>query len=92
METMVNVRFQYVLVTGIDTSKKKERKEFPNKAGKQNQKLAYIEMGAFKIGNSDLEEINQEMRRRATLDYIEDVGIEESGNESKEESRNKSDW
>ena len=35
METMVNVRVQYVLVTGIDMSKIKETKEFPNKAGKK---------------------------------------------------------
>ena len=92
METMVNVRVQYVLVTGIDMSKIKETKEFPNKAGKQNQKLAYIEMGAFKIGDSDLEEIHQEIRRRATLDYVEDVGIEESGKEREEESGDESDW
>ena len=35
METMVNVRVQYVLVTGIDMSKIKETKEFPNKVGKK---------------------------------------------------------
>ena len=60
--------------------------------GKQNQKLAYIEMGVFKIGDSDLEEIHQEIRRRATLDHVKDVGIEESGEESEEESGNESDW
>ena len=49
-------------------------------------------MGAFKIGDSDLEEIHQEIRRRATLDYVEDVGIEESGEESEEESGDESDW
>ena len=92
METKVKVSVQYVLVTGIDMSKIKERKEFPNKAGKKHQKLAYIEMGAFKIGESDLEEIHQEIRRRATLDYVEDVGIEESGEESEEESGDESDW
>ena len=49
-------------------------------------------MGAFKIGDSDLEEMHQEIRRRATLDYVEDVGIDESGEESEEESGDKSDW
>ena len=58
----------------------------------EKEKLAYIEMGAFKIGESDLEEIHQEIRRRATLDYVEDVGIEESGEESEEESGDESDW
>ena len=37
METMVNVRVQYVLVTGIDMSKIKERKEFPNKVGEKSK-------------------------------------------------------
>ena len=49
-------------------------------------------MGAFKIGESDLEEIHQEIRRRASLDYVEDVGKEESAKESDEESSDESDW
>ena len=49
-------------------------------------------MGAFKIGESDLEEIHQEIRRRATLDYVKDVGIEENGEESEEESGDESNW
>ena len=35
MESEVQVRVQYVLVTGIDMSKIKERKEFPNKVEKK---------------------------------------------------------
>ena len=40
--------------------------------GNKKIKQSYIDKGAFTIDKSDLEEIHQEIRRRDTLDYIED--------------------
>ena len=52
--------------------------------GNKKIKQSYIDEGVFKIGESDLEEIHQEIRRRATLalDYVKYDEEEESDKES----------
>ena len=56
----------------------KTNKQVPKKVGNKKIKQSYIDKGAFTIDKSDLEEIHQEIRRRDTLDYVEDDEEEES--------------
>ena len=53
--------------------------------GNKKIKQSYIDKGAFRIGKSDLEEIHQEIRRRDTLDYVEDDEEEESDQDSNDD-------
>lgn len=60
----------------------KRNKRVPKKVGNKKIKQSYTDNSAFKIGKSDLEEIHQEIRRRDTLDYIEDYEEEETDKEN----------
>ena len=85
MEEKVQVRVQYVIVTGIVMPTITQTNEFPKKVGNKKIKQSYIDKGAFTIDKSDLEEIHQEIRRRDTLDYVEDDEEEESDQESNDD-------
>ena len=63
----------------------KRNKQVPKKVGNKKIKQSYIDKGAFTIDKSDLEEIHQEIRRRDTLDYVEDDEEEESDQESNDD-------
>ena len=83
MEDTVQVRVQYVIVTGIVMPTITQTNEFPKKVGNKKIKQSYIDKGAFTIDKSDLEEIHQEIRHRDTLDYyVEDDEEEESDQDS----------
>ena len=82
MEEKIQVRVQYVIVTGIVMPTITQTNEFPKKVGNKKIKQSYIDKGAFTIDKSDLEEIHQEIRRRDTLDYVEDDEEEESDQDS----------
>ena len=84
MEDTVQVRVQYVIVTGIVMLTIKQTNEFPKKVGNKKIKQSYTDKGTFTIEKSDLEEIHQEIRRRDTLGYVEEE-------EEEEESDQKSD-
>lgn len=58
--------------------------------GNKKIKQSYIDKGAFTIDKSDLEEIHQEIRRRDTLDYVEDDEEEETDQESDDNDGDKS--
>jgi len=85
MEEKIQVRVQYVIVTGIVMPTITQTNEFPKKVGNKKIKQSYIDKGAFTIDKSDLEEIHQEIRRRDTLDYVEDDEEEESDQESNDD-------
>ena len=90
MEEKVQVRVQYVIVTGIVMPTIKQTNEFPKKVGNKKIKQSYIDKGAFTIDKSDLEEIHQEIRRRDTLDYVEDDEEEENNEQCDDNNGDKS--
>ena len=90
MDREVAVRVQYVLATGILMPRVRDKKEFPRNAGKAKDKQGFIDRGAFKISASDLEDIHQEIRRRDTLDYVEESNEEETAEETDDKSGDES--
>ena len=78
------------MVTGIVMPTIKETNKFSKKVRNKKIKQSYIDKGAFTIDKSDLEEIHQEIRRRDTLDYVEDDEEEESDQDSNDDDGDES--
>ena len=69
-EMTCTIRVKYVLATGIKMFPVTQKQElYLQEIDKQQM----IEKGVYKICKSDLEKIQQEIRIKANMDYVENV-------------------
>lgn len=82
------IMVQFILATGIKIFPVTGKKELHLKVINNHQ---MIEKGVYKICESELEKIHQEIRIRVTMDYIEEVYESEISDDRDEESDEESD-